>query len=117
MDLAAIGDDLVSEVGLSRPQAEVFLFVTIHGKKTAGEISEWCKTSYPEALETARSLQKIGGLIELSEAEFEAMHPRFTAVNMYRRICERDSKKFKPSKIVDGIGALLEEPYYDARTK
>ena len=31
----------------------------------------------------------LGAFIDISETEFEAMHPRFTAVNMYRKMCER----------------------------
>ncbi len=29
----------------------------------------------------------LGAFIDISETEFEAMHPRFTAVNMYRKVC------------------------------
>ena len=53
----------------------------------------------------------------ISETEFEAMHPRFTAVNMYRKMCEREHIEFKRNKIVDSIGVVLEQPYDDARTK
>ena len=58
-----------------------------------------------------------GAFIDFSETEFEAMHPRFTAVNMYRRMCERENIEFKRNKIVDNIGVILEKPYDDARTK
>ena len=45
------------------------------------------------------------------------MHPRFTAVNMYRRMCERENIDFKKNLVVDNIGIALEEVYDDARTK
>ena len=45
------------------------------------------------------------------------MHPRFTAVNMYRKMCERENIDFKKNLIVDNIGIALEEPYDDVRTK
>jgi hypothetical protein len=45
------------------------------------------------------------------------MHPRFTAVNMYRKMCEREHIEFKRNKIVDSIGVILEQAYDDARTK
>ena len=45
------------------------------------------------------------------------MHPRFTAVNMYRKMCEREHIEFKRNKIVDNIGVILEQAYDDARTK
>ena len=60
---------------------------------------------------------EFGALIDFSETEFEAMHPRFTAVNMYRRMCEREGIEFKRNKIVDSIGVILEKPYDDVRTK
>ena len=45
------------------------------------------------------------------------MHPRFTAVNMYRRMCERENIDFKKNVVVDNIGIALEGSYDDARTK
>ena len=59
----------------------------------------------------------FGAFIDISPTEFEAMHPRFTAVNMYRKMCERQNIEFKQNKIVDNIGVILEKPYDDARTK
>ena len=53
----------------------------------------------------------------MSETEFEAMHPRFTTVNMYRKMCERKNIDFKKNTIVDNLGVVLEEQYDDARTK
>ena len=77
------------------------------------------KLNIPEelALKTANDLMKLGAFIDISDTEFEAMHPRFTAVNMYRRLCERENIEFKRNKIVDSIGVILEAPYEDARTK
>ncbi len=48
----------------------------------------------------------LGAFIDISETEFEAMHPRFTAVNMYRKMCEREHIEFKQNKIVDNIGVI-----------
>ena len=45
------------------------------------------------------------------------MHPRFTAVNMYRKHCEKEKIEFKRNVTVDNIGVALEIPYDDARTK
>ena len=80
-------------------------------------IAEKLKISLDDALKTAKDLMTLGAFIDLSETEFEAMHPRFTAVNMYRRMCERENIEFKRNKIVDNIGVILEQPYDDARTK
>ena len=67
--------------------------------------------------QTSQELIGLGGFIDMPETEFEAMHPRFTAVNMYRRMCERENIDFKKNLVVDNIGIALEEPYDDARTK
>ena len=80
-------------------------------------IAEKLKISLDDAQKTAKDLMALGAFIDLSETEFEAMHPRFTAVNMYRRMCERENIEFKRNKIVDNIGVILEQPYDDARTK
>jgi len=53
----------------------------------------------------------------MPKTEFEAMHPRFTAVNMYRKMCERENIDFKKNLVVDYIGIALEETNDDARTK
>ena len=81
------------------------------------EISKSLKISAEDALETSQKLVELGGFIDMPETEFEAMHPRFTAVNMYRRMCERENITFKKNSIVDNLGVVLEDPYDDARTK
>ena len=60
---------------------------------------------------------EFGAFIDVLNNEFEAMHPRFTAVNMYRKMCEREKIEFKKNLIVDNIGVSLEKPYDDARAK
>ena len=70
-----------------------------------------------EALCVAKQLIELGSLIEISDKEFETMHPRFTAVNMYRKMCEREKIEFKRNMTVDNIGIALESSYEDARTK
>ena len=117
MDLSKIENDLISEIKLTPLQAKIFLFITTQGKQTIKQISEKFNLTESEALEITNSLIAIGSLIDLSKTEFEAMHPRFTAVNMYRRMCEREKIEFKRNKIVDSIGVLLEKPYDNARTK
>ena len=84
---------------------------------TSLQIADKLKISSESAQKTAIQLMDLGAFIDISETEFEAMHPRFTAVNMYRKMCERENIEFKRNKIVDNIGVLLEQPYDDARTK
>jgi len=117
MELSRVENDLISEIKLEPLQAKVFLLITCHGKMTPFAIAEKLKISVDEALRTAKSLMTLGAFIDITETEFEAMHPRFTAVNMYRKLCEREKIEFKRNKIVDSIGVILEKPYDDARTK
>ena len=117
MNYEKIKNDLISEVRLTKNQAEVFLLVTLNGKMSVSQISESLEISADDALETSQKLIELGGFIDMPETEFEAMHPRFTAVNMYRKMCERENIDFKKNLTVDNIGIALEESYDDVRTK
>ena len=117
MDYEKIKNDLISEVRLTKNQAGVFLLVTLEGKMEVNQIAKSLDISADDALEVSQKLVDLGGFIDMSKTEFEAMHPRFTAVNMYRRMCERENIDFKKNLVVDNIGIALEEPYDDARTK
>ena len=112
-----IKNDLISEIRLTENQAEVFLLVVLKGKMPATQIAKSLEISAEDALETSQKLVELGGFIDMPETEFEAMHPRFTAVNMYRKMCEREKIEFKKNLTVDNIGISLEKPYDDARTK
>ena len=117
MDYEKIKNDLISEIRLTANQADVFLLVTLKGKMEVSQIAKSLDISTGDALETSQKLVDLGGFIDMSKTEFEAMHPRFTAVNMYRKMCEREKIDFKKNLVVDNIGIALEEPYDDARTK
>ncbi len=117
MDSSKIENDLISEIKLDPIQAKVYLLVTCYGRMSSTTIAEKLKISLDDAQKASTDLLSLGAFIDFSETEFEAMHPRFTAVNMYRRMCERENTEFKQNKIVDSIGVILEKPYDDARTK
>ena len=117
MNYEKVKTDLISEIRLTKNQAEVFLLVTLKGKMAADQIAKSLEITIEDALEISHKLVELGGFIDMPETEFEAMHPRFTAVNMYRRMCERENIDFKKNLVVDNIGIALEEPYDDARTK
>ena len=117
MDTKQIEQNLISEIKINPIQAKTFLLITCYGKMTPLQIAEKLKISEELAQKTAKELMALGAFIDISKKEFEAMHPRFTAVNMYRRFCERENIEFTRNKIVDNIGVLLEKPYEDARTK
>ncbi len=117
IDLSKIEEDLTSVIKLTTLQAKIFLLIVTEGKMTAKKISNKLRISFDDAYSIGKQLIELGSLIEISENEFEAMHPRFTAVNMYRKMCEREKVEFKRNVTVDNIGIVLERPYDDARTK
>ena len=117
MSFSGIENDLVSEIHLEPIQAKIYLLVTYYGKMSSETIADKLKISVDDAKKASKDLMALGAFIDISETEFEAMHPRFTAVNMYRKMCERENIEFKRNKIVDNIGVILEKPYDDARTK
>ena len=108
---------LISEIKLTDIQAKIFLLVVTKGKMSSKQISENLKISLSDASDNSKNLMDIGAFIDMPNDEFEAMHPRFTAVNMYRKMCEREKIEFKKNLTVDNIGISLEKPYDDARTK
>lgn len=116
MNFDEIEKDLISEIKLRPDQAKVFLLIVREGKMNTAEIASKLKISVEEASSISKTLIDLGGFIDLSATEFETMHPRFTAVNMYRRMCTRENIEFKKNTIVDNIGIALEKPYEDART-
>ena len=117
MDLSQITKTLVSEIKLTENQAKIFLHIVIHGRMNTTQISNDLHISFNDATQNSKKLVELGGFIDMPNDEFEAMHPRFTAVNMYRKMCEREKIEFKKNLMVDNIGVVLEKPYDDARTK
>ena len=117
MNYEKIKNDLISEIKLDENQAEVFLLVVLKGRMSTNQIAKLLGMTIEDANIASQKLVELGGFIDISKTEFESMHPRFTAVNIYRRMCERENITFKKNTIVDNIGIALEEPYDDARTK
>ena len=117
VDFSQIENLLVSEIKLSPIQARIFLLVVTDGKMNAENIAKQLEISTDEASDNSKKLMELGGFIDMPDNEFEAMHPRFTAVNMYRKMCEREQIEFKKNLKVDNIGVVLEKPYDDARAK
>ena len=117
LDLRQIEDTLISEIRLSQIQAKIFLQIVMDGKMNSKEIAKKLEITEKMASEISNQLIKLGGLIDYTETEFEALHPRFASVNMYRRMCERENLEFKKNNLVDNIGISLENSYDDVRTK
>jgi len=117
LDLKQIEDTLISEIRLSQIQAKIFLQIVMDGKMDSKEIAKKLEITEKMASEISNQLITLGGLIDYTETEFEALHPRFASVNMYRRMCERENLEFKKNNLVDNIGIALENSYDDVRTK
>jgi predicted transcriptional regulator len=117
LSLDRVEKDLIGQIKLSPIEAKVFLHVTTKGKMDASKIAQDLAISYDDALKAAKTLVERGGFIDLTPTEFEAMHPRFTAVNMYRKMCQKENIEFKKNLTVDNIGVALEDYYDRARTK
>jgi hypothetical protein len=117
VDLSQIENVLISEIDLSSIQARIFLLVVINGKMNGSRISKELDITEDEAINNSKKLMDLGAFIDMPNNEFESMHPRFTAVNMYRKMCERKQIEFKKNLKIDNIGVVLEKPYDDARTK
>ena len=83
LDYSQIEKNLVSEIKLTEIQAKIFLLVVTNGKMTPKQIAEKLKISADQALDNSKNLIDLGAFIDMPNDEFEAMHPRFTAVNMY----------------------------------
>ena len=112
-----IEDALISEIRLTSVQAKIFLEIVLNGKMTSKQIGEKLGIADAMANENLQQLIQLGGLIDYTETEFEALHPRFASVNMYRKMCERENLEFKKNNLVDNIGISLENSYDDVRTK
>ena len=112
-----IEDALISEIRLTRVQAKIFLEIVLDGKMTSKQIGEKLGITDAMANDNLQQLIQLGGLIDYTETEFEALHPRFASVNMYRKMCERENLEFKKNNLVDNIGVVLEDSYDDVRTK
>ena len=112
-----IEDALISEIRLTSVQAKIFLEIVLNGKMTSKQVGEKLGITYTMANENLQQLIQFGGLIDYTETEFEALHPRFASVNMYRKMCERENLEFKKNNLVDNIGISLENSYDDVRTK
>ena len=117
MNLSEITHTLVSEIKLTEIQAKIFLHIVLHGRMNTSQISNDLNISLENSITNCKKLVELGGFIDMPNDEFEAMHPRFTAVNMYRKMCEREQKEFKKNLDIDNIGVALEVSYDDARTK
>jgi sugar-specific transcriptional regulator TrmB len=106
------------ELKISEDEAKVYIAIVKTGKMDPTKISialGW--SDEQRALAVAKSLVNRGMVIEITDTEFESLHPRFAITNRYRRRCEEEGTPFKKNLKIDNIGIALERPYENARTK
>lgn len=118
VNLSNVEQAIVSELKISEDEAKVFLAIVTKGRMDCARISGalgWADER--RALDVAKSLVGRGMVIDITQTEFESLHPRFAITNRYRRRCEEDGIAFKKNLLVDNIGIVLEKPYDDRRTK
>jgi sugar-specific transcriptional regulator TrmB len=109
---------ITSELKISEDEAKVYIAIVKNGKMGPAKISialGW--SDEQRAHVTAKSLVDRGMVIEITDTEFESLHPRFAITNRYRRRCEEEGIPFKKNLKIDNIGIALERPYENARTK
>jgi predicted transcriptional regulator len=117
VNLSNVEQAIVSELRISEDEAKAFLAIMKNGKMDATKLSNALGWDEQRALAAAKLLVGRGMAIEITETEFESLHPRFAITNRYRRRCEEDGITFKKNLKVDNIGIVLEKLYEDARTK
>ena len=110
-------DHLITEIKLKEIDVDLFLCVVEKGQLNIIEITKILNKDEKQIRESAKRLVDLGGMIDMPNDRIEALHPRFAAVNMYRRYCQREEIKFAKNKNVDSIGIELEKPYERVRTK
>jgi sugar-specific transcriptional regulator TrmB len=108
---------LISELKLTKEESKTFLFIVKNGRKDVTKIAESLELSENEASNMANSLVEKGMIINISQSEYESLHPRFAISNRYRRRCGEDNIPFKKNLLIDSIGMVLERPFEHARTK
>ena len=108
----------MEELRISQEEARVYVAIVKGGKMDSARISKTADISNENQSEAiAKSLVGRGMVIEITNTEFESLHPRFAVTNRYRRRCAEEGIPFKKNLRVDNIGIVLEKPFEDARTK
>jgi biotin operon repressor len=107
----------MSALKLSKEESKTFVFIVKNGRKHVEKIAESLKFSEEDASKVANSLVEKGMIINISQSDYESLHPRFAISNRYRRLCEEGNNPLRRNLLIDNIGIVLEIPFEDARTK
>lgn len=118
VSLSNVVQAIMEELRISQEEARVYVAIVKGGKMDSARISKTADISNENQSEAiAKSLVGRGMVIEITNTEFESLHPRFAVTNRYRRRCAEEGIPFKKNLRVDNIGIVLEKPFEDARTK
>ncbi|MGC2426340.1 MAG: hypothetical protein WA421_04845 [Nitrososphaeraceae archaeon] len=115
MNIDSVEEVLESELKISKEEAKLFILIIHSGRMDTRKITQMLNWSVTEADAVAKSLISRGMIIDITNTEYESLHPRFAVTNRYRRRCEEENTPFTKNLKVDKIGFILERPYNDAR--
>ena len=99
---------LREQLQINELETDIFLALMKSEKTTSPGFQENINLTVDQIIETSKSLEKKGMIIEIDKNEFRALHPRFAIVNRYRRICQANNILFKKNTLIDNIGIMLE---------
>jgi len=100
---------LKEQLQMNELETNIFLALMKSEKTTSPGFQENINLTVDQIIETSKSLEKKGMIIEIDKNEFRALHPRFAIVNRYRRICQANNILFKKNTLIDNLGRMLEK--------
>ncbi len=99
---------LKEQLQMNELETEIFLALMKIEKTTSHGFQENTNLTEDQIIETSKSLEKKGMVIEIDKNEFRALHPRFAIVNRYRRICQANNVLFKKNTLIDNLAIMVE---------
>jgi predicted transcriptional regulator len=100
---------LVADLELSEKESDLFLALMKQEKTSSKDFKKYFNYSDEETIENSKKLEQKGMVIEIEKNQYRALHPRFAAVNRYKRLCEEKNEPFKKNVKIDNIGIMLEK--------
>jgi hypothetical protein len=102
-------ENLIAELELSHDEVEIFMSLIKAEKTSSNNFIIQSKYTKEETIEICKELEQKGMIIEISNNEFQGLHPRFAIVNRYKRMCKEKGAEFKKNTKIDNIGLMLEK--------
>jgi sugar-specific transcriptional regulator TrmB len=101
--------NLITELELSHDEVEIFMSLIKAGKTSSNNFIIHSNYTKEKTIEICKELEQKGMIIEISNNEFQVLHPRFAIVNRYKRMCKEKETEFKKNTKIDNIGLMLEK--------